>query len=85
MTSPRTFTLLLAMTPGDPAITLLGPKNATPEAIAEIRAAADREAKTEPCFTVEVRDHAGELIAEVEKILYVRRKTEKSADGESAR
>lgn len=28
---------LLAMTPGDPAITLLGPKNATPEAIAEIR------------------------------------------------
>ena len=28
---------LLALTPGDPAITLLGPQNATPEAVAAIR------------------------------------------------
>jgi acyl-coenzyme A thioesterase PaaI-like protein len=45
-----------------------------PEKIEEIRAAADREGKVEPVFTVEVRDEQGELVAEVEKVLYVRRK-----------
>jgi len=44
----------------------------------EIRAAADRERKVEPIFTVNVTDKDGTVIAEVEKILYVRRKEPKS-------
>lgn len=44
------------------------------ERIDEIRAAADRDGKVEPVFTVEVRDEKGDLVAEVEKLLYVRRK-----------
>ncbi|HYU32614.1 MAG TPA: DUF4442 domain-containing protein [Thermoanaerobaculia bacterium] len=45
-----------------------------PDQIAEIRAAADRDGKVEPVFTVEVRNAEGEVVAEVEKLLYVRRK-----------
>jgi acyl-coenzyme A thioesterase PaaI-like protein len=45
-----------------------------PERVEEIRAAADRDGKVEPVFTVEVRDERGDLVAEVEKLLYVRRK-----------
>jgi len=45
-----------------------------PEKVEEIRAAADRGGKVEPVFTVEVRDGEGNLVAEVEKLLYVRRK-----------
>jgi acyl-coenzyme A thioesterase PaaI-like protein len=45
-----------------------------PETVEEIRAAADREGKVEPVFTVEVHDDDGNVVAEVEKILYVRRK-----------
>ena len=44
------------------------------ERIEEIRAAADRDGKVEPRFTVQVTDAAGEVIAEVDKLLYVRRK-----------
>lgn len=40
----------------------------------EIRAAADTGARLEPGFTAEVRDDAGELVAEVEKLLSVRRR-----------
>jgi len=40
----------------------------------EIRAAADAGEKLEPTFTAEVRDAAGELVAEVEKVLSVRRR-----------
>lgn len=42
------------------------------ERVDEIRAAADRGEKIEPVFTVEVRDEQGEVVAEVEKLLYVR-------------
>jgi hypothetical protein len=42
------------------------------ERVEEIRAAADRGEKIEPVFTVEVRDGQGEVVAEVEKLLYVR-------------
>lgn len=42
------------------------------ERINEIREAADRGEKVEPVFTVEVRDEQGEVIAEVEKLLYIR-------------
>jgi len=45
-----------------------------PERVAEIRAAADRDGKVEPTFVAEVRDDEGQVIAEVEKLLYVRRK-----------
>ena len=45
------------------------------ERIDEIRAAADAGRKVEPVFTVEVVDEQGEGVAEVEKLLYVRRKT----------
>jgi len=44
------------------------------EKIDEIRAAADAGGKVEPVFTVEVMDGEGKVVAEVEKLLYVRRK-----------
>ena len=44
------------------------------ERIAEIRAQADSQGKTEPGFTVSVTDVDGNVIAEVDKLLYVRRK-----------
>jgi acyl-coenzyme A thioesterase PaaI-like protein len=40
--------------------------------IEEIRAAADTRGKVEPTFRVDVLDDGGEVIAEVEKLLYVR-------------
>ncbi len=46
----------------------------TAERVAEIRSAADREGKVEPLFTAEVVDDEGQVIAEVEKLLYVRKK-----------
>lgn len=49
------------------------------ERIDEIRAAADAGGKVEPVFIVEVFDELGELVADVEKLLYVRRKTALSA------
>ena len=53
-----------------------GPVRATfhipEERIREIREAADRGEKVEPVFTVEIRDDKGEVIAEVEKLLYIR-------------
>ena len=55
-----------------------GPVTATfhipPETIDEIRALADRGEKLEPLFQVEVVDEAGQVIAQVEKRLYVRKK-----------
>ena len=44
------------------------------ERIDEIRAAADAGGKVEPVFTVEIFNEKGELVADVEKLLYVRRK-----------
>jgi hypothetical protein len=44
------------------------------EKVDEIRAAADRDGKTEPVFVVNVLDEQGEVVAEVEKRIYVRRK-----------
>lgn len=42
--------------------------------IEEIRQAADRDPKVEPSFQVSVTDDQGQVIAEVEKLLYVKRK-----------
>ncbi len=42
--------------------------------VEEIRRAADAGEKVEPRFTIEIKDDAGEVVAEVEKLLHVRRK-----------
>jgi len=47
-----------------------------PSRVDEIRAAADRDGKVEPTFTVDVLDTQGKVVAQVEKLLYVRRKKE---------
>jgi acyl-coenzyme A thioesterase PaaI-like protein len=51
------------------------------EAVSEIRAAADRDGKVEPRFAVEVRDEDGAVVAEVEKLLWVRRAVAPSPGG----
>jgi hypothetical protein len=45
-----------------------------PDRIDEIRALADAQGKVEPEFQVQVTDQEGNVIAEVDKLLYVRRK-----------
>jgi acyl-coenzyme A thioesterase PaaI-like protein len=47
-----------------------------PERVEEIRAEADARGKTEPRFAVQVLSEEGEVVAEVEKLLYVRRKAD---------
>lgn len=54
--------------------TLTAKFNLSAERIAEIKKAADDNYKTEPFFQVEIKDDQGNLIAEVDKLLYVRRK-----------
>ena len=44
------------------------------EEIEAVRRATEEHGKTEATFTAEVTDGAGEVIAEVEKLLYVRKK-----------
>lgn len=44
------------------------------ERISEIRAQADANGKVEPTFTVQVTDAEGSVVAEVEKLLHVRKK-----------
>lgn len=48
--------------------------------IAAIRTAANSQYKVEPLFEVDVRDEEGDVVAHVEKLLYVRRK-ERDSDG----
>ena len=47
------------------------------EKIDEIRAAADAGGKVEPVFQAEVMNEKGEVVAEIEKLLYVRLKDAK--------
>lgn len=42
--------------------------------VERVRRLADTEAKVEPVYTVDVVDAQGEVVAKVEKVLYVRRK-----------
>lgn len=44
------------------------------ERVAEIKAAADAQGKTEPQFQVNVMDSGGNVVAEIDKLLYVRKK-----------
>lgn len=46
----------------------------TQEQIDSLRAQVDAQGKIEPTFTVQVRDETGEVVAEVEKLLHIRRK-----------
>ncbi|MFP4313171.1 MAG: DUF4442 domain-containing protein [Alphaproteobacteria bacterium] len=57
--------------------TLKAEFNLSAERIAEIKHLADTQYKVEPEFLVEVKDENGDVVAEVDKILYVRRKDKK--------
>jgi len=46
------------------------------ETVQEIRAAVEREGKIEREFAVNVTDEGGEVVAEVTKLLHIRKKTE---------
>lgn len=46
----------------------------TQEQIDSLRAQVDAQGKIEPTFSVQVRDEAGDVVAEVEKLLHIRRK-----------
>jgi acyl-coenzyme A thioesterase PaaI-like protein len=46
-----------------------------PERVAEIRRAAEHSGKVEPLFTVTITDAQGDVVAEVEKSISVRRKS----------
>ena len=50
----------------------------TEEKIAEIRAAAETRPKVEPQFQVIIKDEEGNVVAEVDKLLYVKKKPETS-------
>jgi hypothetical protein len=51
----------------------------TPEEVAAIRARADAGEKVEPVYTAEIRDEAGDVVASVEKRLWVKRKERRTA------
>jgi acyl-coenzyme A thioesterase PaaI-like protein len=53
------------------------------EQVDQIRRDADRGGKIEPTFSVNVLSEDGEIIAQVEKLLYVRRKPAASSKGEA--
>lgn len=53
--------------------------------IDEIRDRLKTQEKIEPVFLVEVRDESGDLIAEVEKVLHVRKKKPENSKSLSAR
>jgi len=46
----------------------------TEEKIAEIRAAAETQPKVEPLFQVLVKDAKGNVVAEIDKLLYIKKK-----------
>jgi len=49
----------------------------TQQQLDELRAQVDAQGKIEPRFTVQIRDEQGEVVAEVEKLLHIRRKDAK--------
>lgn len=50
----------------------------TEEKIAEIRAAAETQPKVEPLFLVLVKDEEGNVVAEIDKLLYIKKKRQKA-------
>jgi acyl-coenzyme A thioesterase PaaI-like protein len=55
--------------------------NIAAEHIAEIKKQADAEFKVEPKFTAKIYDEKGNLVAEVEKTIYIRRRDRKPQHG----
>ncbi|HEY4645935.1 MAG TPA: DUF4442 domain-containing protein [Steroidobacteraceae bacterium] len=51
----------------------------TQQQLDELRAQVDAQGKIEPKFVVQVRDEQGDVVAEVEKVLHIRRKDAKGA------
>jgi Domain of unknown function (DUF4442) len=49
--------------------------NIPEEQIEQIRAAAEAEGKVEPQFQVMVKDSEGNVVAEIDKVLYIRKKS----------
>jgi acyl-coenzyme A thioesterase PaaI-like protein len=49
--------------------------------IAEIKKEADENFKSEPKFTVQIKDEAGNIVAEVERTVYVRRRDRQPIPG----
>ena len=49
------------------------------EQIGEIRRVLETEEKVEPTFVVEIKDQDGAVVAEVQKVLYVRKKASSPA------
>ena len=47
----------------------------TQQTLDDIRSRLSSTEKYEPTFLVQVKDEAGEIVAEVEKVIYIRRKT----------
>jgi acyl-coenzyme A thioesterase PaaI-like protein len=62
--------------PGQGTVTALF--HIPPERVDEIRAQADSQYKVEPTFIAEVVNENGEVVARVEKLLYVRRKKQEA-------
>ncbi len=57
----------------------------TEEKIGEIRAAAETQPKVEPQFQVMIKDAAGTVVAEVDKLLYVKKKIRNSKPQSTAK
>lgn len=55
--------------------------NISAQRIAEIRKEADENFKAEPRFSVEIKDEAGNVVAQVDRTLYVRRRDKKPVHG----
>jgi acyl-coenzyme A thioesterase PaaI-like protein len=51
--------------------------NITQKQVKDIKDQADKQKKVEPKFTVQVLDEKGDVVAEIEKTLHVRRKSPK--------
>lgn len=64
--------------------TLTAHFNMSKEKLDEIRKDADTNYKSEPKLTVLIKDEAGDVVAEVDKVLYVRRKDRKPPAGPAA-
>lgn len=45
-----------------------------PGEVEKIKEAVEKEGKVEPTYTVEIRNAEGEIVAQIEKLLYVRKK-----------
>lgn len=52
----------------------------TKEKIAEIKKMADENPKNEPMFLVEIKDDEGNVVAEVDRLVYVKRKDKINKD-----